>query len=65
LRERGELGFRPGIVFVAPDEHTDTPNALALLRRPQARPRRGTAKPCYEIAPSHPCSPALILGSRM
>jgi hypothetical protein len=46
-------GFRPGIVFVAPDEHTDRPNALVLLRRPQARPRHGTARPCYEIAPSH------------
>jgi len=44
LHERRNVTLRQRIVFVAPNEHSDAPYALALLRAPRAamppQPRR-------------------------
>ena len=43
LRERRDVSLQPGIVFVAPYEHADAPDAVALLRLRHNWPTDGRA----------------------
>jgi hypothetical protein len=53
LRERGNISFSYGIVFVARYEHADAPYAVALLSPRRDRPGRSRAAEKRDaVAPS-------------
>jgi hypothetical protein len=54
LNERRNESLPRGIVFIEQHEHTDAPDAAALLRPRHHRPRRSAPEPRDELPPPHP-----------